>query len=361
MSNASGSRLKVAFLPHWEENPYQDLLARELGLLGLDIELLPRRTWFLPALRRGRRTDILHLHSPDQLFLYSRNALFAMTKLAAVVMQLVFARSSGTRIVWTAHDLGNHEGLFPRLDRLGIRCVARLAEAIFVHTEATRPRLMIEARLAEQAKIHVVTQGHYRDWYPDAISRASARAALGLGASDFALLFFGNLRAYKGVPELVNAVRQLPDRHLRLIIAGKPFSSALTEDIEGAIGTDSRISFEPKQVAADRVQVYMNGCDAVVAPFRKTVTSASVILAMSFGKPCIAPRMGDLGSVLDGAGPLLYDPQAPGGLLEAIRFALSHRSDLAQVGEQNRRRATEWNWAEAAKATLRVYLKCVNR
>jgi len=81
-------------------------------------------------------------------------------------------------------------------------------------------------------------------------------------------------------------------------------------------------------------------------------------LAMSFGKPVIAPRLGCIPYVLEGTDNLLYDPTAESGLLHAMQQAL--QMDLEQVGRGNLQRAAQFDWDTIAKATREVYKQCLD-
>jgi len=94
-------------------------------------------------------------------------------------------------------------------------------------------------------------------------------------------------------------------------------------------------------------------------PFQKVLTSSTVMLALSFGKPVIAPRLGCIPYVLEGTDNLLYDPTAESGLLHAMQQAL--QMDLEQVGRGNLQRAAQFDWDTIAQKTRNVYERCLHR
>jgi glycosyltransferase involved in cell wall biosynthesis len=85
------------------------------------------------------------------------------------------------------------------------------------------------------------------------------------------------------------------------------------------------------------------------------LTSGAVILAMSFGRACIAPATGCIQDVLDERGAFLYDPERPGALRDAIARALGCRDRLREMGAYNLERAREWGWDRVARETAHVY------
>jgi len=92
-------------------------------------------------------------------------------------------------------------------------------------------------------------------------------------------------------------------------------------------------------------------------PYKDILTSGAVILAMSFGKPIIAPAIGCIPDVLDSEGSILYDPSEKEGLLKAMKQALD--ANLKKMGEHNFELAKHLRWDEIAKRTYEVYQECL--
>ncbi len=103
----------------------------------------------------------------------------------------------------------------------------------------------------------------------------------------------------------------------------------------------------------------MNAADVVVLPYRDILTSGNALLAMSFGRPVIIPRLGCVMELLDDRGAFLYDSGDPGALEAAMRHALD--ADLAAMGAHNYRLATAYDWQGIAGQTDRVYRECACR
>ena len=264
-------------------------------------------------------------------------------------------RGSGCGIVWTVHNLANHEARHPRLDRACTQRVIRAAGGMIVHCDSAVGELRSAYAVPAGADIRVIPHGHYTDAYASNIDRGEARRRLGLPAEGVVFLFLGHIRPYKGVLELVTAFRSLPHASLRLVIAGKPLDAeaerAVTADCEG----DERIMLRCGFVPDSEVQVFMNAADAVVLPYRDVLTSGAAVLAMSFGKACIGPRIGCLRDLLTEAGAISYDGADADGLRTALEAAVERHGALASMGEHNRTVAAAWHWEGVAKQTARLY------
>jgi len=176
---------------------------------------------------------------------------------------------------------------------------------------------------------------------------------------EMVFLFLGLVRAYKGVPALIETFRSLPYDDLHLLIAGEPVSKKLWQDIERKAGDCSQVQLHPKFISPEEIQVYMNAADIVVFPYTKTLTTGALLLAMSFGRACIAPKMGAVQDTLDDKGGFLYDLAAPNGLRDSMERAVRSRWQLEDMGRHNRRRAESWDWDDIAYRTSHVYRQCL--
>ena len=97
----------------------------------------------------------------------------------------------------------------------------------------------------------------------------------------------------------------------------------------------------------------MRAADAAVLPFRDILTSGSAILALSHGRPVIAPAMGCLPGTLPADATFLYDPDADGALADAMRQAAA--ADLAVMGARARAYAETIDWGPIAEQTAALY------
>ena len=187
--------------------------------------------------------------------------------------------------------------------------------------------------------MQVVPHGNYEGVYPDTMDRPTAREALGLEPDARVFLFLGQIRRYKGVEDLLDAFRTLEARDARLVVAGKLHYPGLEESLRDHAGDDPRIKLLPVLVPDDRMQVFLRAADAMVLPYRDVLTSGSAILAMTFGVPVLAPRIGCLPETLEECG-ILYDPDRKDGLRAALLEALD--ADVGRSASGRRRPRRHW-------------------
>jgi beta-1,4-mannosyltransferase len=346
--------MKVLHVPYVPLNPYQKQLLDALRGLGVEVETAEQPPHSLYRHARDLRVDVVHLHWFERFFI-SRTSAMTAARLVAFRSDLQRLRRAGTRIVWTVHNLVNHEKQHPRLNRAGARMLARSADAIIAHSASVRDELADVAGAGPAARSVVIPHGHYIDYYENRVTRDEARRLLKLPPGATVFLFFGGVRPYKGVPELIDAFRAVAGESTRLLIAGAAPNEGFRTEIERTASTDSRIRLALAYVSDTDVQLYMNAADLVVLPFRDITTSGSVILAMSFGRCVIAPRFGGLLDVLPQEGAFYYDADRPDGLAGAIKRALAEPVAWRAMGERNKREASNWDWRSIAERTLRLY------
>lgn len=351
-------KLSVAFVPYWgAANPYQDALVERLSGLGVELEKRHSlKELFRYGVLMSSRPDIVHLHWLP-VFGWRQGRFL---RCVAFLGRLILLRVHGVMLVWTIHNLLPHESRHPRLDWLLARMVLGLSKGLIVHGQNAKRQVIDMWRLNDQSRLVVIPHGNYVDDYRDSIDRADARTKLGLDDSRLVFLFLGTVRPYKGVPELLDAFRCLaPDRAI-LVIAGQPLNDDFRRRIEQTTAQLDNVRFHPGFVPDDEIQVYMNASDVVVLPYQHVLSSGAALLAMSFGKPCVAPAAGCLADVLDPSGAFLYDPNSETGLLEGMQRAIEAGDALSRMGQYNRQKVSQWTWEKAALATRALYDRCLS-
>lgn len=142
------------------------------------------------------------------------------------------------------------------------------------------------------------------------------------------LLFFGRLRAYKGLDLLRDAFRRLhaahPDATLRVV--GEGDAEACAPGLSALPG----VTVESRWVAEDAITALLAEADAVVLPYREASQSGIAPQALAMGIPVVATPVGGLAEqVREGRGGVL----AAAVSAEALAVALGR---LTQPGALER-------------------------
>jgi beta-1,4-mannosyltransferase len=344
-------------MPNWTAgNPYQQKLIDASAELGIEIKASNGRGFFpvLGAVKDHGPVDVLHIHWTHS-FIFGDKAPFPYYHGWRFVLGLAIAKVRGIRVIWTLHNLLDHERRNRRAELFFRRRIAKLADALLVHCtyalEAASRAYRMSPR--EAGKFRVIPHPSFIGAYDDSLTEAEARASLGLAESDLVFLFFGNIRSYKGVFELVDAFRKFPLSQAQLLIVGRPWDDDIANALADAIRGDTRVRTVARFVEPSEVQVFFRAADYVVFPYKDVLTSGSMLLAMSFAKAVIAPRLGCIPETVDEQCAILYEPSGGESLFQALVAAASR--DAATMGTASRRRAEQLTWEEAARMSALAY------
>ncbi len=341
----------------YRTNPYGALLKAGLESRGHRVTGAPYYQLRFRDLFGNAGADVLHM---NHLYHYYKHPwrLVSLLRMALLVLWVLLARILGMRIVWTLHNLYPHETRSRAIDKLARLLLCRMAGSAIVHCEKARAEL--EREFGRTHNVHVVPHGNYIDAYPPAISKKDARLALGLPLDTFVILYFGNVRAYKGIETLITAFGDADLAGAHLVIAGKSWPDSAGAEIEVAreAGAEGRITTILKLPGGtfdgDEICELMSAADSVVLPFRQVLSSGSVMLALSYSNPVVCPRLGCLTELLeDCEGAVLYDAGSHEGLVEALRTGSSLDPRVASRAALDL--ALEANWSSVAEKMERAY------
>lgn len=347
--------LQVGFVPFITSNSYQAQLINPLTQLGVDVYELDGDTYFLPFVAWRMKLDVIHIHWLDT-FYWGKSTVRSALKLSLFITGLILLKLTGIEIVWTVHNLKRHECLNPRLEKICTTAVIRLSHKLIVHCDVAKVKLIDSFPFISGEKVIVIPHGNYIGQYDNDIRQTEARKNLGISESSFVFLFLGQVRAYKGVLDLIKAFKQLDETEdVTLLIVGKVVKDSLGEEIQMHVGDSSKIRLNLSNIEDKDIQLYMNCADIVVFPYKNVLTSGAVILAMSFAKPCIASKVGCIQDTLDSDGAYLYESDDQTGLFTALNEALNDKHRMREMGQHNYKTVKQWDWSTLAKDTHAVY------
>jgi len=103
------------------------------------------------------------------------------------------------------------------------------------------------------------------------------------------------------------------------VIAGRPRTEQIRRGLDQLAARDSRILLRPDHVADSELQNYLRAADVVVLPYQEILNSGSAVLALSFDRPVLMPRLGaaeDLERLMGSTWVQLYSGHLEPALLE---------------------------------------------
>jgi len=188
-------------------------------------------------------------------------------------------------VIFLVHNVIPHETRW--WDAWSSRQVFKLGKAFLVQTVRERERLLT---LIPQALIAVSPHPIYSMFNQGRLTKHEARNRLGLPLARSILLFFGIVRPYKGLNQLVEALAFLQDweKDVHLLVAGEFWDdkSGYLDQIQ-RLGLSSRVTIYDSYIPNEEVGIFFSASDLFVAPYIGGTQSGAVKLALGFGLPAI--------------------------------------------------------------------------
>ena len=348
--------MKILAVPR-DPNPYQRLFYGELVKHGASVryagELTGSQTLnmlLLPlelAVRRLLGWRVVHLHWVFRFVPGGADRVPVLRRFGQAWFQgmLRFARAIGTRIVWTAHNTLPHEQVFHD-DVAARRSLVEATDLVVAHSPASLNDLRRRVG-AEPRRSVIIPLG-------PSLPELDASELPPPGAQDgpLKLLFLGKIYEYKGVEDLLAAMKLLPaERTPHLHVVGQCPDAGLRGRLErSAAEIRDRASLRLEFVSDEEMTQAMTDADVVVLPFRRITTSSSVMLALEHGRPVVLPDVPALAHVPADCS-VRYD-----GTVEDLAEILAELSRwpadrLERAGAAAADYANKGTWADAAELT----------
>ncbi len=141
------------------------------------------------------------------------------------------------------------------------------------------------------------------DNFGEKISKEEARQNLNINNEDYIFLFFGFIRAYKGLDLLLNAVKFLKEKdqqkNWKVLIAGEYYEDRTQyEQLIKELNIEDRLLLKTDFIPDSEVRNYLCSADCVVQPYKNATQSGVTPLAYHFEIPMIVTNVGGLPSLV---------------------------------------------------------------
>lgn len=285
--------LVVALYPagSFVDNPYYAQLSAAVERHGV-------RT-VRPSLLRLllRPPAAVHVHWPE-FALWLRWTPLILAEAARFSLLLRLARTRDIPVVWTIHNVRPHQ-FDGRTGHRLYASTARSADLVVCLSTASLERARAVWPTIADTPAIVTPHGRYD------VPAPPARRLDGVAS----LLFFGRIRPYKGVEDLMTVFSGWP-ADARLTVAGKPLDGSTEASLRRLASQDPRIDLRLGYVPDAEVAQLFGTADLVVLPFNDVLNSGSALLALSHDRPVLLPDVPQFRELREQVGPdnvLLYD------------------------------------------------------
>jgi glycosyltransferase involved in cell wall biosynthesis len=243
-----------------------------------------------------------------------------ITSLSSLYLARLARKRWRARVVFVCHNASPHEG-FPLSRRL-TRLALGTGDSLVALSEGVADELRT---LLPNATVSVVPHPPYSVLNSEvsATNRAEWKARIAAPADSKLVLFFGNVRPYKGLGDLIDAFARIPKAHNAvLVVAGtffepiEPYRARIEE-----LGIGDSVRLFAEYIPNEDVASLFSISDLVVLPYRSASQSGVIPLAAMFRKPVVTTSVGGLPEALAGSGAIV-PPNNPEALSIAVIDAL---------------------------------------
>jgi glycosyltransferase involved in cell wall biosynthesis len=263
-------------------------------------------TWW-QTFRRIRRG------APDVLLLQWWTPFWTPT---LAVLGTLVKRYTKARILFLCHHITPPDG--GPLDLTLARTVLSRGDEFLVLSESDYADLR---HALPQASIHLAMLPTYESFAQNTPDPDTARRQLGYESDERILLFFGFVRRYKGLGQLLETLTLIPEElQAKLLVVGEFWESEAGYQAKAEqLGIAQRVQLINRYIPNEEVGLYFSAADVVVLPYLEATQSAVLQTAFGFDKPVITTNVGGLPEMVqDGRLGLVVPPRDTQALASAI-------------------------------------------
>jgi D-inositol-3-phosphate glycosyltransferase len=182
--------------------------------------------------------------------------------------------------------------------------------------------------------------------FGEKVSREEGLKQLKLDPSFRYVLFFGLIRAYKGLDLAIRAMadEEIKKRPVRLIVAGEYYENKESYDkLIRDLGIEKSIIQHDYYIPAELVKYYFAVADCVVQPYKSATQSGITQVAYNFDTPMVVTNVGGLPEIVEHGKVGFVVNQNPKELASAI-VQLQNDSIRTAFSEAVKAKKTEFSW-----------------
>ncbi|MGA1875733.1 MAG: glycosyltransferase family 4 protein [bacterium] len=300
---------------------------------------------------------------------------FGDIRFPADLICFLLLRQKGFTITDICHNVypfatgGKGKGDLVRRSRMlawTYRKIYRLFHLVVVHYASNR-RLFLASFSLEEANVADIPHGNellFEEVRDSKKKPEALRKELRIPPESPVILLFGTLNRYKGIDLLMEAFARVRASRPEacLVMAGFPsrsFSSMDCMRLAERLRIREAVRLVTRYVEMEAVAQWMELAAVAVFPYRTIFQSGAFQIALSFGVPVVATRVGSFSEVIRHRDTgLLVRPDDPEALAEAILSLLEDR----ELAERLSRKASEdartrFAWGNVADKLLHQYRK----
>jgi beta-1,4-mannosyltransferase len=334
---------KILVLPDaGPENPFQYQMIAFLRINGFEVRTGKKRKFgSIYSHVKDFDPEIVYfdwVHS----FILGRSLVWSYIKSLLFIAEIIYLSSiKKIKIIHTLHNTQNHLQLRLSLERVVYVFFLKHCSKIRVYSEAVKQEAVQQFNISPD-RISIIQDIPYHQYYISSNTKKNSREHLNIEETAFVFLFFGRIKTYKGLENLIQSFLSTARQDDCLLIAGANTDQEYVLKLKSLSCHDPKIIWFDRFIAKEEVQYFFNAADIVVLPFIRIDHSGTIDLAMSFRKPVITLKTDATKALLAHQEILLFE--IPQDLADSLVKA--HQVNTEEIGFQNFTIADSSNYHE---------------
>ncbi len=266
-------------------------------------------------------------------------------------MPLYASSFVGTRIFYDIHHFPGNNFMYQRLMK---KCFGFAVQTKW--------------KIGELSKIYSIVPDKIVYWpngtdvrkFGQNITKAEARAGLGLAVSGNMAVYTGQLFGWKGVGTLVRSIEHV-SRETVLYIVGGAAHDVERMKSEIAQARDVRITFIGPQ-PHDQMVSWLKAADVLILPNTGTqkvslyyTSPMKLFEYMAAGRPIVATKIPSIQEILNETNSVLVNPDNPQDMAHGIEWVFNNQADAYTRALQAQKDVQQYTWGERARRIIRLF------
>ncbi len=276
--------------------------------------------------------DIIHIQWPEEVLFWKSPTVELLKNLKE---KILYWKNKGSKIVVTRHNNLPHNS--KELSESLYKMVYGCADAIIHLGNYSKENLSSDNAINE-----VILHPNYNSLISEN-NNQNLKELFKIPNQAKVLLSFGAIRKQKEEDLLIDAFQkfQKNNKNVYLVICNPIFPSKKVGYRSSVI---SRLKWERKKYLYDKTNIifaeskvpneklnsYMDLSDVIITPRFEVLNSGVVFLAMTYGKPIVAPDTGNITEIMNKTGNPLFEIGNKKSLSQAIDMAFSQEEKLGK-------------------------------